>query len=166
MLRRSADFVGFVTERGGISVVLPTNHLDVQAFRPDGELLNRGSAESIGRGKKDGVTIALEVMRELGGRSGFAGAIDANDKDGFGLGGEGTDWRGWIGRTRRISSRATSATSRAVIFWLCPRFCRAATMRRLIGTPRSLRMSISSSSSQSTGFPVNFSASDLKNFMA
>ena len=54
----------------------------------------------------------------------------------------------------------------AVIFRVVALSCSALPMRRLIGTPRSLRMSISSRSSQSTGFPVNFCASALKNFIA
>src|SRR4051812_48700602 len=38
-------------------------------------------------------------------------------------------------------------------------------MRSVIGTPRSARISIASSSSQSTGRPVNFWTSDLRKFM-
>src|SRR5262249_38272416 len=38
-------------------------------------------------------------------------------------------------------------------------------MRIVIGTPRSARMSVSSSSSQSIGLPANCFASDSRNFM-
>src|ERR1700689_5369251 len=68
------------------------------------------------------------------------------------------------GRTLMISSRATLTTLSAVIF--SGRAWSSVRMRVVIGTPMSDRMSASSSSSQSTGRPVNFCMMDLKNPMA
>ena len=69
------------------------------------------------------------------------------------------------GRMRMISSRATSMMSFAVMVVVAARFCSASMMRNVIGTPISERMRFSSSSSQSTGRPVNFLMMFWKNFI-
>ena len=110
--------------------------------------------------------LRLEIMRQLGRGGRLAGAVDADDEDRLGLVGQRADRRRWRAGSsahdrragdlhhvlgRRRSRRAPGASSR--ISWVS-------------GTPRSARMSVSSSSSQSTGRPVNFWTRDLKKPMA
>ena len=85
--------VGLVTKRCGIRVVLPADHFDLQAFGPDGELLDGRGTEGVGRCEQHGVAVALEVGGELGRGGGLARAVDADDQNRFRLRGQGTDWR-------------------------------------------------------------------------
>ena len=46
---------------------------------PEFELLDGGGAEGVARGEQRGFVLRLDVVRELGGRGGLAGAVHADD---------------------------------------------------------------------------------------
>ena len=78
-------------------------------------------------------------------------------------------WRmsvGSIGKICAISSRTALITSPIPSTDQASRSCSVLIMRVVIGTPRSARMSASSSSSQSIGLPANCWASASRNFMS
>ena len=78
----------------------------------------------------------------------------------LGLAGSGRMGSDARGKIATMAARVTSATSSAVT--PSPRACNVLMISNVSGTPRSARMSVSSSSSQSTGRPVNFWTRFLK----
>jgi hypothetical protein len=73
--------VCLIADGGRVGFMCSGYDRKVKALSPTDELLDGSSAEGIGGGHEDGVTLAFKKVSELGGGSGFPGAIDADDEE-------------------------------------------------------------------------------------
>ena len=80
----SADAV--IHDGGGVAALLVADNVHPGAFRPDAELLGRGSAEGVARAEQDFFALRLELSGELADGRRLADAVDAYHKDDRGLG--------------------------------------------------------------------------------
>ena len=78
----------------------PGDDFDAEPVRPDGQLLDGGGAERVGRAEHDRLALAEEHLAELGDRRGLARAVDAGDHDDRRPGGGEADRVGRLGHER------------------------------------------------------------------